>query len=74
MHPLFSTLWIKLAENFVSQITIAKDLEECEKSLISHLTTCYLVIKEINKHGYAHRSELVIKQKDMQKKWVSYFK
>ena len=74
MHPLFSALWIKLSENFISQIEIMKGLEENKQNIMSHLTMCFLVIREINKHGYAHRSELVVKQKDMQKKWVLYFK
>ncbi len=74
MHPLFFTLWLKLANNFLSQIDIVKEQrEENDQRLIGHLTMCFLVIKEINKHGYAHRSELVVKQKDMQKRWVSFF-
>ena len=73
MHPLFVQLWIKLGNTLIPQIELTEEPSKKTK-LTSYLSTCYFVIKEINKHGHAHRSELVVKQKLLQKKWVNYLK
>ena len=82
LHPWFIQLWIKLANTLLAQISVViatneatndvYDDEPNKSQLISYLTSCYCVIKEIHKHGYAHRSELVSKQKAMHSKWVLF--
>lgn len=72
MHPLMCGLWIKLADIIINKIDKNDDkiLEIGTQNLKKYLAICFLIVKEINKHGYAQRSELVHNHKIKQKNWV----
>ncbi len=77
LHPLFVNLWIQLGEGLSEKIENNKNIRNKEEindtDLLKYLIDSYLIVKELTKHGYAYRSDIVANQKKSQKIWVFIF-
>ena len=70
LYPLFTNLWIKLADSILFHLNIENIDDLTRENLIKQYLTCYLTIKELHIHGYAQKSEIVAKHKVNEKNWV----
>lgn len=71
LHPLFISLWMQLGDVIYSHLVTLNDNITEKKEFNDHYLVCSLTIKELMRHGYQFRSEIVLKQKQKQKNWVS---
>ena len=71
LHPLFIDLWIQLGDLLIAKIDdLNMKNDDYISDIIKYLIDCYLIVKELIKHGYVYRSDIVLKQKTTQKLWV----
>ena len=70
LHPLFVSIWIRLANTLLAKLEKATRGAQETHLLLENMYACYLIAKEIHKHGYMHRSAVVLQQKIAQKQWV----
>lgn len=71
LHPLFISLWTQLGDVIYSHLVTLNDNITEKTEFNNHYLVCSLTIKELMRHGYQFRSEIVLKQKQKQKNWVS---
>jgi hypothetical protein len=70
LHPLFIDLWIQLGDLLIAKIADINLKNEDICDITKYLIDCYFIVKELIKHGYKYRSDIVLNQKNNQKLWV----
>lgn len=69
MHPYYLTFWLKLSDSVLRKTSFLES-NDLKENLNNNVIVCLLLIREINKYNSAHRSEVVLSQKNRLKSWV----